>query len=64
MKQSKTISMSVRVNEDELKKLKLAAELQSYSSCSEFVRRTALVEANKVIAEHTSNTAVQKERKT
>lgn len=62
MKQSKTISMSVRVNEEELAKLKTAAELLSYSSYSEFVRRTALIEANRVIAEHTSNTATQKKR--
>ena len=63
MKQSKSISMSVRVSEDELQKLKVAADLLSYSSCSEFIRRTALMEANKVIAEHDSNTADQKERK-
>jgi uncharacterized protein (DUF1778 family) len=64
MKQSKTISMSVRVTEDELSRLKTAAELLSYSSYSEFVRRTALIEANKVIAEHSSNTSTQKERTT
>ena len=52
MKQTKTISMSIRVNEDELKKLKIAAELLSYSSYSEFVRRTALLEATRVIAEN------------
>ena len=45
----KNISMSIRVSEDELEKLKQAAEIQSYSSYSEFVRRTALIEANKVI---------------
>ena len=45
----KTISMSIRVSEEELEKLKIAAELQSYSSYSEFVRRTALVEASKAI---------------
>lgn len=45
----KTISMSIRVSEDELEKLKQAAAIQSYSSYSEFVRRTALIEANKVI---------------
>lgn len=45
----KTISMSIRVSEEELEKLKLAAELQSYSSYSEFVRRTALIEAAKII---------------
>ena len=47
----KTISMSIRVSEDELEKLKKAAELQSYSSYSEFVRRTALIEAAKIIKE-------------
>lgn len=62
MKQSKTISMSVRVNEEELVKLKTAAELLSYSSYSEFVRRTVLIEANKVIAEHASDTALQKKK--
>ena len=45
----KTISMSIRVSEDELERLKQAAELQAYSSYSEFVRRTALIEASKVI---------------
>ena len=45
----KTISMSIRVSEDELEILKKASKLLSYSSYSEFVRRTALVEANKVI---------------
>ena len=45
----KTISMSIRVSEDELEKLKQAAAIQSYSSYSEFVRRTAFIEANKVI---------------
>ena len=47
----KTISMSIRVSEEELEKLKLAAKLQSYSSYSEFVRRTALIEATKIIKE-------------
>lgn len=41
--------MSIRISEDELEKLKLAAELLSYSSYSEFVRRTAMIEATKVI---------------
>lgn len=54
MKQAKTISMSIRVNEDELNKLKIAAELLSYSSYSEFVRRTALMEAARVITANTS----------
>ena len=50
----KTISMSIRVSEEELEKLKLAASLQSYSSYSEFVRRTALIEAAKVIKDYES----------
>lgn len=49
MRQAKSISMSIRVNETELAKLKQAAELLNYSSYSEFVRRTALIEASKVI---------------
>ena len=51
----KTISMTIRVSEDELEKLKKAAELQSYSSYSEFVRRTALIEAAKIIKESEVN---------
>ena len=46
---NKTISMSIRVSEDELTKLKRAATLLEYSSYSEFVRRTALMEASKII---------------
>ena len=49
MRQAKSISMSIRVTEAELAKLKQAAELLNYSSYSEFVRRTALIEATKVI---------------
>lgn len=56
--------MSVRVTVDELSKLKTASELLSYSSYSEFVRRTALIEANRVIAEQSSKAAAQKERTT
>lgn len=63
VKPTKTISMSIRVNEEELQKLKLAANLLSYSSYSEFVRRTALMEANRVIETNASNTK-QKEGKT
>ncbi len=46
---NKTISMSIRVSEEELDKLKQAARLEAYASYSEFVRRTALIEATKVI---------------
>ena len=51
----KTISMSIRVSEEELNKLKKAAELESYASYSEFIRRTALKEANKIIVENQSD---------
>ena len=43
---NKTYSMSIRVSEEEL-----AAKLESYASYSEFVRRTALLEASRIIAE-------------
>ena len=46
---NKTYSMSIRVSEEELNRLKQAAKLESYSSYSEFVRRIALKEANRVI---------------
>lgn len=46
---NKTVSMSIRVSEEELDKLKQAARLESYASYSEFIRRTALKEADKVI---------------
>jgi len=46
---NKTISMSIRVSEEELNKLKQAARLEAYASYSEFIRRTALIEAEKVI---------------
>ena len=47
-KENKTYSMSIRVSEEELEKLKQAARLESYASYSEFVRRTALIEANRI----------------
>ena len=46
---NKTITMSIRVSEEELYKLKEAARIEDYSSYSEFVRRTALKEATRVI---------------
>lgn len=50
-KENKTYSMSIRVSREELEKLKQAARLESYASYSEFVRRTSLLEADKVISE-------------
>ena len=46
---NKTISMSIRVSEKELEKLKQAARLEAYASYSEVIRRTALIEADRVI---------------
>lgn len=46
---NKTITMSIRVSEEELEKLKQAARLEAYASYSEFVRRTALIEASKIL---------------
>lgn len=46
---NKTISMSIRVSEEELDKLKQASKLEAYASYSEFIRRTALIEADRVI---------------
>lgn len=52
---NKTYSMSIRVSEEELNRLKQAAKLESYSSYSEFVRRIALKEADKVIRKDRKN---------
>lgn len=46
---NKTYSMSIRVSEEELKKLKKAAQIENYSSYSEFIRRTALNESERVL---------------
>ena len=48
----KSISISIRVSEDELEKFKEAARLEAYASYSEFVRRTALIEATRIIKEN------------
>ena len=48
-KENKTYSMSIRVTQQELEKLKQAARLGAYASYSEFVRRTALLEASKIV---------------
>lgn len=46
---SKSISISIRVSEEDLMKFKKAAHLEAYASYSEFIRRTALIEANEII---------------
>ncbi len=48
-KDNKIYSMSIRVSLEELEKLKQASRLEAYASYSEFVRRTALLEAARVI---------------
>ena len=48
-KEIKTYSMSIRVSEVELERIKKASKLEKYSSYSEFVRRTTLIEASRVI---------------
>ena len=54
-KENKTYSMSIRVSEEELERLKQAARLESYSSYSEFIRRTALIEASRIINNSETN---------
>ncbi|WP_444240524.1 type II toxin -antitoxin system TacA 1-like antitoxin [Eshraghiella crossota] len=54
---SKSTSISIRIDEDELEKLKIAAKLESYSSYSEFIRRTALLEATRIIKENNDKNA-------
>ncbi len=51
-KENKNYSMSIRVTEKELELLKQASRIEAYASYSEFVRRTALIEATKVIDEN------------
>lgn len=45
----KSTSISIRVSEDELELFKTASRLEAYASYSEFVRRTALIEAAKIV---------------
>ena len=54
---SKSTSISIRIDEDELEKLKKAAKLEAYSSYSEFIRRTVLLEASRIIKENNEKNA-------
>lgn len=56
---NKTISMSIRVSEEEFDKLKQATRMEAYASYSEFIRRTALIEAEKVIRENSEKVYVK-----
>ena len=55
---NKSTSVSIRVSKEELDRIKQAAKEEEYSSCSEFIRRTALIEANKIIQRKSTNTKV------
>lgn len=55
---NKTISMSIRVSEEELDKLKQAARLEAYASYSEFIRRTALKEAQKILNDYSKREGI------
>jgi len=57
---NKTISMSIRVSEAELELLKEAARLEAYASYSEFIRRTALIEANDIVEKNKRKNALQR----
>lgn len=61
---NKTISMSIRVSEEELDKLKQAARLEAYASYSEFIRRTALKEADKIIKKNERENATKEDYET
>ena len=50
----KTTSISIRVSEDELNLFKQAARLEAYASYSEFIRRTAIIEAQKIVKDNNS----------
>ena len=58
---NKTISMSIRVSEEELDKLKQAARIEAYASYSEFVRRTALKESDRVIKKNERENTLRKD---
>ena len=58
----KSISISIRISEEDLIKLKQAARLEAYTSYSEFIRRTALIEANEIIKKNAAENRLIKEK--
>jgi uncharacterized protein (DUF1778 family) len=50
----KSVSISIRISEEELEKFKKAAQLEAYASYSEFIRRTALIEATRILKENSN----------
>ena len=57
---AKDISISIRVSSEDLNKFKQAARLEAYASYSEFIRRTALIEANAIIKREASGNKGEK----
>lgn len=51
----KTTSISIRLSVEELELIKKAAVLESYSTYSEFVRRTAILEATRITKKSKEN---------
>ena len=51
----KTTSISIRLSVDELELIKNAAVFESYSTYSEFVRRTAILEATRIVKRNKEN---------
>ena len=51
MASKKNISISIRISEEELQRIKQATEVQAYSSYSEFIRRTVLIETARILKE-------------
>lgn len=49
---NKTISMSIRVSPEELEAIKKASQYEAYSSYSEYIRRTIILETNRILAQH------------
>lgn len=60
---NKSTTISIRIDEEELKKIKLAARLSSYSSYSEFIRRTVLIESSEIISRSLQNNDLKEKQK-
>lgn len=60
---NKSTTISIRIDEEELKKIKLAAKLSSYSSYSEFIRRTVLIESSEIISRSLQNNDLKEKQK-
>lgn len=53
---NKTETLSIRVSQEELEAIKRAAKLEAYSSYSEFIRRTILLETNTILEKSKKDT--------